>query len=400
MKALVVGAGAQGGPCASILSRDAETTGVVLADIDSGMLKQVEQRIGSSKISTIKADASKVNEIAAAGRGCDLVLDFMPPWLALNVMKAALEIGANYVNTAFDQPFWTQQVAGEPLELDADFKKSNLTALLGCGVTPGLLNVMVRHYTDRLDTVNSIRLRVGGRNINQGPYDHMFKPWNPGWSPKQALIDCAEPPHVFSKANYSQLEPYSELEDWEFPEPIGKILVSHHSHEEVYSLPRTIGKGITYCDFKYEVSYQPAVLVTLGLASREPLELNGVKVKPIDLVTKLLPRPGNMFIEETEQEADEASKDSYFSMMFCIEGEKNGSRVEYKVNCPKFDNSGAELFNLFGTAVVYVALPAVIGGQMISSGGPRGIIFPEQLDPNKFLGGLRRLGVNFNWEEL
>ncbi len=400
MRALVVGAGAQGGPCASILSRDAETTGVVLADLDGGLLKKVEQKIGNKKVTTARVDASNVNEIVEAGRECDLVIDLMPPWLAVNVMKAALEIGANYVNTAFDRPFWDQQVAGEPLEFADAFKNANLAALLGCGMTPGLLNVMVRYYTDKLDTVDSIRLRVGGRNINQDPYDHIFEPWNPGWSPKQALIDCAAYPHVFKAGEYELVQPYAELEEWEFPDPIGELLVSHHSHEEVYSLPRTIGKGTSYCDFKYVVSYQPAVLVTLGLASQEELDLNGVKVKPIDLVTKLLPKPGNKFLEETRETAAVSSRNMFMSMTLCIEGEKNGSRAEYRVNCPRFGNPGEELFNRFGTAIVDVALPAVIGAKLISENGAKGIIFPEQLDPQRFIDRLRETGISFNWQEL
>ena len=40
--------------------------------------------------------------------------------------------------------------------------------------------------------VESIRMRIGKATHLPGEheYDWVLRPWNPGWSPKQALIDC------------------------------------------------------------------------------------------------------------------------------------------------------------------------------------------------------------------
>ena len=400
MKVLVLGAGTQGGPCSSILCRQDDITSVVLADVDSEVLKKAESRIGSQKLQTVRVDASSVNEIIEAGRGCDLIIDLMPYWLAVNVMKAALEVGAHYVNTAFVEPFWGQLAAGEPLELSSEFKQNNLTALLGCGKAPGLLNIITRHYADKLDTVNSIKYRVGSKNISHGPYDHIFKPWNPGWSPKAALIDYALPISVFADGQYKQLEAFSGLEEWDFPAPIGNMLISHHEHEELHTIPRFIGKGITYCDFKYIVAYQPAVLVTLGLVSQEEIDIDGVKIKPIDLITRFIPKPGNLFLEETRDSATQMSRDKHFSMVTFINGEKDGKKVDYSVNCPMFRGQGVELFERYGTAICDVALPAITGGKMIMEEAERGVIFPEQLDPKRYFELFKQSGFDLILEEL
>lgn len=36
---------------------------------------------------------------------------------------------------------------------------------------------------------------------------------------------------------------------WDFPEPVGRLPVTHHSHEEIYSMPATF-KGVKDIDFK------------------------------------------------------------------------------------------------------------------------------------------------------
>lgn len=44
MKVLVIGAGGQGGPCASILARDKDISGIVLGDIDIDLVNKVKDK--------------------------------------------------------------------------------------------------------------------------------------------------------------------------------------------------------------------------------------------------------------------------------------------------------------------------------------------------------------------
>ncbi len=400
MKVFVMGAGGQGGPCASILARDNECSKIVLADIDAKMLEKVKAKVNSSKLNTVSVDANSIEQVAAAAEECDVVIDLAPLWVALSVMKAALKVNACYVNTAFGNPFSEQLVEGKSLELSDQFENKKLTALLGCGMAPGFLNVMARYYADKLDTVTSIKLRLGKKRVDYGPYDDLIKPWHPGWSPKQALLDCADPTHVYRNGNHEIMEPYSEIEEWDFPEPIGKMPVSHHEHEEVYSLPFFIGKEIDYCDFKYYVAPQPAALVTLGLVSQEPIKVNGVEVKPIDVVAALMPKPISGFLEETEESALINEKNAFMSMMIEMNGSKNGKEITYKVNCPRFFSPAKEMLDLFGTTLVNVALPAIVGAKMIFEKKQSGVIFPEQLDPEEFLNRFKKTRIPYQWEEL
>lgn len=399
MKVLIVGAGGQGGPCASILARDCEVEEIRLVDIDESIAIKVAEKVNSKKICTGRVNATDSDEVAKAALGVDVVIDLVMPWMASYVMKGALKAGAHYVNTAFDTPFWDEFASGKPLTLHKEFQEAGLTALLGCGMAPGFVNVVARSYCDKLDQVESIKIRLGKKTIGGGPYDDIIKPWNPGWAPIQALIDCAAEPYCFRDGKYEKVEPYSEIEEWEFSGPVGKLLVSHHSHEEPYSVPTTLGKekGLKYCDFKYYVAYHPAALVSLGLASDKEIEVKGVKVKPLDVVAAVLPKPGNAFFTEDPEKFEYLDTHAFVQMDIEIKGKKDGKDLAYLVRLPKMTAPGKAIYDLFGTSLVNVALPAVVGAKQILEGAHKGVIFAEQLDPDRFLEIMMDTGYPYKW---
>lgn len=83
---------------------------------------------------------------------------------------------------------------------------------------------------------------------------------------------------------------------------IGDLLLSSHMHEEPYLIPRYYrDKGLQYLDFKYPVDKLAGAFIKMGFASSEPIEVKGVQVAPVDVLMKLVKRPGNRFFEENEE---------------------------------------------------------------------------------------------------
>jgi saccharopine dehydrogenase-like NADP-dependent oxidoreductase len=229
----------------------------------------------------------------------------------------------------------------------------------------------------------------------------MLSPWTPGWSPRQALLDCDEPAYVFDESQIKQTAPYSGLETWDFPEPLGEMKVTHHAHEEPLTMPTVIGKGLKYCDFKYYLSPQPAAFVTAGLASKEPVEVNGVQVKPIDLLIKLLPKSENAFLNENPANYEEMDKTQYVCLMSEIKGTQDGAEKTYRIHMPKLTANGGKLYELFGTSLINVALPAVIAAKMaFERKTEAGLIFPEALNAGDFLKRFLDTGIPYEWHEL
>jgi saccharopine dehydrogenase (NAD+, L-lysine-forming) len=398
MKVLVVGAGGQGGPCASILARDESVDEIRLYDLDESIAKKVADKIASKKIVTGKIDATDVDQVHKAAEGVDVVIDLVMPWMAKYVMQGALRANAHYVNTAFDTPFWEEFKEGKTLSYSKEFADAGLTALLGCGMAPGVVNVFAKLYADKLDDIESIKIRLGKKNLGGGVYDDLTKPWNPGWAPIQALKDCNDRAICFQEGTHEYVEPYTGIEEWKFPEPIGTLLVSHHSHEEPYSLPGNIKKGMEYCDFKYYVHPQPASLVALGLTSDKEVDVKGIKVKPIDLVAALLPKAGNAFFDEDPSKFDYLDTHAFVCMDIEIKGAKDGTDKTFLIRLPKMTSPAQKIYDLFGTSLVNVALPVVIGAKMILEDAAKGVIFAEELDPSRFINRMMATGYPYTWD--
>lgn len=408
MKALVMGAGGQGAPCASILSRDSEVTEIKLCDIDIGVLEKVKAKINSPKLVVDKVDATNVDDIARAAEGMDVVIDLVNPAFFTNVMEAALKVGAHYVNTAWEEYlFEGVDPAGEipvdaRLMMQEDFAKKGTTALLGCGMTSGFgSNILARYYVDKLDSVKSIKVRLAKKDTTIPDEEEILYPWNPGWNPKQALLDFVIPTYKFEDKRFVVMDkPFAEPEMWDFPEPIGKTLVTHHAHEEPFSLPFSFrDKGLEYCDFKYYVNKQIAPIVALGLGEEDEIDVKGIKIKPIDVVLSKVPAPGDAFLGEDPSKFDYLDKTKLVAIMVEVIGEKDGKEITYLVHLPSMNTPRQAMYDAYGTSIISVALPAVIGAKMIFEGAIKGVIHPQDLDPNRFIELMRKSGWKNTWEE-
>lgn len=404
MKVLIVGAGGMGAACASILSRQEMVEEIRLADLDIKNSERIANQINSPKVVPYEVNALDTDNIAERAKGVDVVIDMVLPWMVPYVMKGALKAGCNYINTAFDAPYWDELKQSKPIEeltLAKEFKEANLTALFGCGFAPGWTNIITRKFANQLDNVESIEIRIGKANIVEGesPDDWLLRPWNPGWSPQQALVDCVTPPYALEDGKFVEYPPFGGMERCIFPEPVGEVSVTHHSHEEIYSMPATFptAKDI---NFKYYLMKQPAIFYAQGLLSTDEVDVKGVKVKPLDVISALIPPPATNIFGASKEELAELDKKAFIELVIEVSGSINGKKVTYKANCPKMNAPGPELKELFGTHIVYVALPLAIGAMILSEKkSQKGIIFADQLDPDDFIKRMLATGYPYKWKE-
>ena len=400
LKVLVVGAGGQGAPCASILSRDPEATEIVLADIDLELAEKVAKKIGSDKITTMRVDAGNLRDLLKVARGVDAIINLTLPRFNLNIMEAALKSKAHYVDSALGNLIWRQLVEEKPLAFDDDFKDAGLTAVIGCGGTPGVTNVLIRYACDKLDSVDKIRCVRGRKPIKKSK--EIVEAWDPGWCPDVAIDDYAEEPVVFEDGEYKLFPPFSGVEEYEFPDPVGPLLVSWHVHEEAVTLPRFIKKGIRYADFKYPVDIVAGAFVKLGFASYDPIKVKGVRVAPRDVLLSLVRRPVNSFF--TEDESSVVAPSGWVGLMVMeIEGKKAGDKVKITIRRGGTEASADEKLKMFrrlGTTRVFVAAPAIVAAKMsIKGDAETGVIAPECLDPIKFLKMMADQGVPVKFQQ-
>src|SRR2546427_399548 len=83
------------------------------------------------------------------------------------------------------------------------------------------------------------------------------------FSPETFVEETLAPSRIWRDGKYDSVPPFGELEAYEFPAPIGSLPVYSVDHEEVDTLPRFIGKGVRYVDFK--LALDPPTVQTLKL---------------------------------------------------------------------------------------------------------------------------------------
>jgi len=400
-KVLIVGAGAQGGPCAAILAGEESVSEIRLGDIDLEIAKQVSNRIKSKKVRPQKLDASQKGELIEAAEGVDVIFNFT--LIAFNelIIEAALACQAHYVDTACNLDFLNRWISGEVPKYHREFKGIGRTALVGCGFSPGIANVLTRYACDQMDQIESIVIRVG-RSYGKDS-DEVVSEWKPTWSPEILLEDYADPPMVFEAGEFVEVPIFSNPETYIFPDPVGEILISSHNHEEPYLMPRYyLDKGLQEVDFKYPVDPLAGAFVKMGFAADKAIDVKGVQVVPRDVLMKLVKRPGNVFLQETEESILQSGLTGI--MDICVDGEQGGEKISSTISYKFSDGSDKErqrqLFNRYGTTLVYVALPAVVGAKMCINGQlESGVITPDSVDPGRFFKGMAERGVPFMVEE-
>jgi saccharopine dehydrogenase-like NADP-dependent oxidoreductase len=331
-KIMIMGAGAQGSTIAKRMQEEPCVEEIICADYDVRAAQELEKLL--SKAKAVKVDARKVEDIVKAASGSGLIVNGLPPEFNMRVMDAALEVKAGYQDLASgpveDEDF-VEAVRGQ-FARDKEFKDAGLSALTNTGSSPGVANVVAREAVDKFDSVDTIALHV-----YEGIWTRRFVPF--WWSPDTAFGDMAAEPVIYRDGKFEKVPPFNNPAMFEF-RGLGKRRMYDHQHEE----PVTMGlvadkhlKGAKNILFRFG---GPACdlaksLNDMGLLSSEPVEVDGVRVVPMRLISKLTP-PAPKYREEIKALIDEGLELEEGAFLVRVEGKKDGEglRIDSYVNVP------------------------------------------------------------------
>jgi saccharopine dehydrogenase (NAD+, L-lysine-forming) len=303
----------------------ATTDEVVVADYDLEKASALAASFQGDAYPRVRAVKIDVTDRAGAGRalaGAFVVVNAVQYQLNLDVMEAALAAGAHYLDMG-----GLFHVTRRQLELDARFKAAGSIALLGMGAAPGISNLLARHGAEQLDEVREIHLRVGG--MDQTRYQDA--PALPvAYSLKTILEEFSMEPAVFTRGELRFVEPMSGAKPHRFPPPVGTMRPMSTIHSELATLPLSYrDRGVQEVSFK--IAFDPEFidrvrfLRDLGLASHEPIDVAGVKVKPIDLVNK---------VAMSQKPARRIGRLKQYEVVRAIvKGTRQGKKVTWVVEC-------------------------------------------------------------------
>jgi saccharopine dehydrogenase (NAD+, L-lysine forming) len=303
MNILVVGAGGVGAAVASIAVRRSYFDRLVLADIDLDRAGRAARAVDDPRISAERVDATdRADIVELAGRvEADVILNACDPRFNPPIFDAAFEVGATYLDMAMHlshpHPERPHELAGVKLG-DEQFAVADLwaekgqLAVVGIGVEPGLSDVFARYAADHLfSAVDAVNIRDGANLEIEG---YAFAPTFSIWT---TIEECLNPPVIWERdRGWYTTAPFSEPEEFDFPDGIGKVECVNVEHEEVLLVPRWI--DCNRVTFKYGLGDEfievLEVLHKTGLDRTAPVTVRGVEVSPRDVVAATLPNPAEL----------------------------------------------------------------------------------------------------------
>jgi saccharopine dehydrogenase-like NADP-dependent oxidoreductase len=385
VKVLVLGAGAVGTVSALKFAQEAMVEKLVIADAVSARASLLADRLHDPRITAISLDARDRAAVVGALRrtGTTMVLNAALPATNIDVMRACLEAGCDYIDLASAGT----DVDGIPkiddqFALDAEFRAAGRLALLGMGADPGTTNIYAAYAAKHLlDAVTELRIRDGDNSICGGNDGFLaaFSPW--------VMIDeCLCQAMVYRGGRFQLEEPLSGAEEFDFPE-LGVLTCYHVDHEESKTLPRFFPEA-RVIDFKLCMDQTTVetlrVIKRLGLSNKNRVRVGDVSVAPRDLVVSLLPEPKDLAGRMRGQTC----------VGTVARGLKNGEPKEYYIyNVTDHERVFAEL-GVQATSY-QTGIPPVIAARLIAQRIWRGsgVLSPEQFDPDPFLERLAREGM-------
>jgi lysine 6-dehydrogenase len=279
---LVLGAGLQGSACAYDLLQNPAVSQVRLADLRIDHLPSfLAPHSGPRLIPTI-LDVRDRDAVLAVMRESDAVMSAIPYYFNLQLAECAVEAGVHFCDLGGNTEIVFKQKA-----LADRAKAKGITVVPDCGVAPGMVNILAEHGIRQLDTVDSVRIYVGG--LPQQPEPPLN--YQIVYSLEGVLDYYTTLSWVVRDGKRTQVVALSERETVGFPEPVGDLEAFHTAGGLSTMAWRYEGKIPTmeYKTLRYPGHAQIMETIReLGLLDLEPVDVKGLKVVPRDLFVSVV----------------------------------------------------------------------------------------------------------------
>ena len=282
MRMLVLGAGLQGSACAYDLLQNPQVTLVRLADLHFEHLPPFLKPLSGPRLIPTTLDVRDRQAVLAVMRESDAVMSAIPYYFNLQLAECAVEAGVHFCDLGGNTEIVFQQKA-----LAERARAQGVTVVPDCGVAPGMVNILAQYGIAQLDSVDSVRIYVGG--LPQNPEPPLI--YQIVYSLEGVLDYYTTQSWVVRDGKRVHVTALSERETIDFPEPVGALEAFH-----------TAG-GLSTMAFRYEgtiptMEYKTLrypghaeimeTIRSLGLLDKEPVDVKGMKVIPRDVFVSVV----------------------------------------------------------------------------------------------------------------
>jgi len=266
-KVVVLGAGLVGSTIAKELSEDYN---VSAADSNSNKLKTLADK----KIDTIIADLSSQSEIKRVIKDFDLVIGALPGFMGFEALKSIIEAGKNIVDISF--------FAEDAFLLDDLAKKKGVTAVVDCGVSPGLSNIILGYHYQKMK-ISNYKCIVGGLPYKRD-WPFQYKAY---FSPIDVIEEYIRSARIVADGKVIEKPALSDPEIINYKE-VGDL--EAFNTDGLRSLLKTVDiPNMIEKTFRYPGHIElMKIFREVGFFSDKEIEIGRKAIKPIDLTAKLL----------------------------------------------------------------------------------------------------------------
>ena len=316
--------------------------------------------------------------------GCQIVINVGSAFVNMPVLEACIQAGVAYMDTAIHEdpakicetPPWYGNYEWKRREA---CKAAGVTAILGVGFDPGVVNAYARVAEGLMDKVDSIDIV----DINAGSHGKWFAT---NFDPEINFREFTGTVYSWQNGAWQSNSMFEVGKVWDMP-VVGPQKAYLTGHDEVHSLSARYPQA----DVRFWMGFGDhyinvfTVLKNLGLLSEKPVKTaEGQEVVPLKVVKAVLPDPASLAPDHTGKTC----------IGDFVKGTKDGKPVEvliYNVADHKeaYDEVGSQ-------GISYTAgVPPVAAALLLADGtwdiGAMANV--EELDPAPFLTLLNDMGL-------
>jgi lysine 6-dehydrogenase len=269
-KVIVIGAGMVGSTMAIDMATQHKVT---LTDVSQSVLNKVKEK--HPVLSIQQLDVTNKASLQGTVKQFDLVICAVPGFLGFQTLKAIIEAEMNVIDISF--------FPENSLELDALAKEKNITAIVDCGVAPGMDNIILGHYNEKMK-LSRFECLVGGLpKVKKWPFCYKAP-----FSPIDVIEEYTRLARYVENGVEVVREPLTDCEYVEF-EALGTLesFNSDGLRSIIHTMPHIPNMKEKTLRYPGHVEYVN-VLKESGFFSEEKININGASISPLQFTSKIL----------------------------------------------------------------------------------------------------------------
>jgi lysine 6-dehydrogenase len=263
MQIAILGAGMVGRAMAIDLQKKYSVTSF---DVSEQSLDFLTKK--NSAIKTVKADLSNYENYSTLLQPFDYVICAVPGFMGYKALEAIINAGKNVVDISF--------FPEDALALDKLANQKNVTAIVDCGVAPGMSNLILGYYNSKM-TITNFECMVGGIDV----LEEYTRP------ARYVENSCIVTKPALSDAELINFEPVGTLESFNTDGLRSILFTMGH-------IPNMKEKTLRYPG---HIDLMKG-LIAAGFLNTE--NVNGLPISPMEFTSKLLFNQWKLGEEEAE----------------------------------------------------------------------------------------------------